>query len=264
MPSKVKPRLLVEERRRQILDLLDTQKRLTVEELVKRFGVSAVTIRGDLDSLASSGDIVRSHGGAIKNRESFPDVPLNVKETLHHDEKVRIGHAAAQLIQDGETVILDSGTTTAEIARQIKFLKKLKALTVITNGLNIAMELANLPHVRVLMIGGLLRQMSYSTAGPHAEQTLRALNADRLFLGVDALDPQNGLSTPDVLEAQVNALMIRVARDVTAVLDSSKFMRRSLSVIASLSEIDRIITDDRVDQEMVTLLRTHGLDVLVV
>jgi DeoR family transcriptional regulator, aga operon transcriptional repressor len=263
MPPKVKPRLLVEERRRQILDLLDSQKRLTVEELVKRFGVSAVTIRGDLDSLASSGNVVRSHGGAIKNRQSFPDVPLTVKETLHHDEKVRIGHAAAQLIQDGETVILDSGTTTAEIARQIKFLK-LKTLTVITNGLNIAIELANLPHVRVLMIGGMLRQMSYSTAGPHAEQTLRALNADRLFLGVDALDPQNGLSTPDVLEAQVNALMIKVARDVTAVLDSSKFMRRSLSVIASLSEIDRIITDDRVDKEMVTLLRARGLDVLVV
>jgi len=263
MPARGKSRLLVEERRRHIRDLLKTQERLTVEELVKRFGVSAVTIRGDLDTLASSGEIVRSHGGAIKNRESFPDVPLNVKETLHHAEKVRIGHAAAQLIQDGETVILDSGTTTAEIARQVKFLK-VKTLTVITNGLNIAVELANLPHIRVLMIGGLLRQMSYSTAGPHAEQTLRALNADRLFLGVDALDPQNGLSTPDVLEAQVNALMIRVARDVTAVLDSSKFMRRSLSVIASLSEIDRIITDDRVDDEMVTLLRARGLDVIVV
>lgn len=263
MPARGKSRLLVEERRRHIRDLLKTQERLTVEELVKRFRVSAVTIRGDLDTLASSGEIVRSHGGAIKNRESFPDVPLNVKETLHHAEKVRIGHAAAQLIQDGETVILDSGTTTAEVARQVKFLK-VKTLTVITNGLNIAMELANLPHIRVLMIGGLLRQMSYSTAGPHAEQTLRALNADRLFLGVDALDPQNGLSTPDVLEAQVNALMIRVARDVTAVLDSSKFMRRSLSVIASLSEIDRIITDDRVDDEMVTLLRARGLEVIVV
>ena len=263
MPPKAKSRLLVEERRRHILDLLKKQERLTVEELVKRFGVSAVTIRGDLDALASTGEMVRSHGGAIKSRESFPDVPLNVKETLHHAEKVRIGHAAAQLIQDGETVILDSGTTTAEIARQVKFLQ-LKSLTVITNGLNIAIELANLPHVRVLMIGGLLRQMSYSTAGPHAEQTLRALNADRLFLGVDALDPENGLSTPDVLEAQVNALMIRVARDITAVLDSSKFMRRSLSVIASLSDIDRIITDDRVDGEMVGLLRARGVEVVVV
>ena len=95
MTAKAKSRLLVKERRRQILDLLETEKRLTVEDLVKQFGVSAVTIRGDLDKLASSGEIVRSHGGAIKNRESFKDVPLNVKETLHHSEKVRIGHAAA-------------------------------------------------------------------------------------------------------------------------------------------------------------------------
>jgi DeoR family transcriptional regulator, aga operon transcriptional repressor len=265
MPAKASqpPRLLVEERRRHILDLLERQERLTVEELVKKFGVSAVTIRGDLDALADGGEIVRSHGGAIKPRESFPDVPLNVKETLHHAEKVRIGHAAAQLIRDGETIVLDSGTTTAEIARQIKFLK-LKTLTVVTNGLNIAMELANLPHVRVLMIGGLLRQMSYSTVGPHAEQTLRGLNADRLFLGVDALDPDIGLSTPDVLEAQVNALMIRVSREVTAVADSSKFMRRSLSVIASLSEIHRVITDERAEPQTIALLRARGLDVLVV
>jgi DeoR family transcriptional regulator of aga operon len=265
MPAKAAqpPRLLVEERRRHILDLLERQERLTVEELVKKFGVSAVTIRGDLDALADNGEIVRSHGGAIKTRESFPDIPLNVKETLHHAEKVRIGHAAAQLIRDGETIVLDSGTTTAEIARQIKFLK-LKTLTVVTNGLNIAMELANLPHVRVLMIGGLLRQMSYSTVGPHAEQTLRGLNADRLFLGVDALDPDIGLSTPDVLEAQVNALMIRVSREVTAVADSSKFMRRSLSVIASLSEIHRVITDERAEPQTIALLRARGLDVLVV
>ena len=100
-----------------------------------------MTIRGDLDALADNGEIVRSHGGAIKSRESLPDVPIDVKETLHHAEKVRIGHAAAQLIRDDETIVLDSGTTTAEIARQIKFLK-LKTLTVVTNGLNIAMELA--------------------------------------------------------------------------------------------------------------------------
>src|SRR4029450_13653956 len=98
----------------------------------------------------------------------------------------------------------DSGTTTAEIARQLKFLK-LKSLTVITNALNIAVELASLPHVRVIMIGGILRQISCSTGGPRAEQMLRGLYADRLFLGVDGLDPDVGLSTPDVLEAQLNA-----------------------------------------------------------
>jgi len=255
-------RLLVEERRRRILELLEKQERATVEELVARFRVSAVTIRGDLDVLAEAGSLVRSHGGALKRLDQ-QDVPIAVKETLHHGEKVRIGHAAAQLIQQDETIILDSGTTTAEIARQLKFLK-LKSLTVITNALNIAMELANLPHIRVIMIGGILRQMSYSTVGPQAEQILRALNADRLFLGVDGLDPEIGLTTPDVLEAQLNGLMIRVSREVTAVADSSKFHRRSLSLIADLSDVQRIVTDDGADPKLVASLRARNIEVMVV
>jgi DeoR family transcriptional regulator of aga operon len=255
-------RLLVEERRRRILELLDKQERATVEELADQFHVSTVTIRGDLDALAEGGSLVRSHGGALKRLDQ-QDVPIAVKETLHHGEKVRIGHAAARLILQDETIILDSGTTTAEIARQLKFLK-LRSLTVITNALNIAMELANLPHIRVITIGGMLRHTSYSTVGPHAEQILRGLNADRLFLGVDGLDPTIGLTTPDVLEAQLNALMIRVAREVIVVADSSKFLRRSLSVIAGVTEVHRIITDDKVDPQIVADLRARNIEVMVV
>jgi DeoR family transcriptional regulator of aga operon len=255
-------RLLVEERRRRILELLDEQERVTVEELSARFHVSAVTIRGDLEALSETGALVRSHGGALRRLDQ-PDAPIAVKETLHHGEKVRIGHAAAQLIRQDETIILDSGTTTVEIARQIKFLQ-LRSLTVITNALNIAMELANLPHVRVIMIGGLLRQMSYSTVGPHAEQILRALNADKLFLGVDGLDPAIGLTTPDVLEAQLNALMIKVSREVIAVADSSKFLRRSLSLIAGVNHVHRLITDHKADPQVVASLRAMNIDVMVV
>src|SRR6185503_18621509 len=249
-------RLLVEERRRRILELLDDQERVTVEELVARFSVSAVTIRGDLDALADLGAVVRSHGGALKRGDAPEDVPITVKETLHHAEKVRIGHAAAQMIQDGETIMLDSGTTTAEIARQIRFLR-LRSLNVITNALNIAMELANLPHIRLIMIGGVLRQMSYSLAGPHAEHTLRGLNADRLFLGVDGLDPEIGLMTPDVVEAQLNAVMIQVSREVIVVADASKFQRRSLSVIAKLDAVHKVITDGGAGPEVLTALRAR-------
>jgi len=256
-------RLLVEERRRRILELLETQERVTVDELVRRFSVSAVTIRGDLDALAEVGTVVRSHGGALRRTEPPEDVPLAVKETLHHAEKARIGQAAARMIKDGETIILDSGTTTAEIARQIRLLD-LKALNVITNALNIAMELANLPHVRLIMIGGILRQMSYSLAGPHAEQTLRGLHADRLFLGVDGLDAEIGLMTPDVLEAQLNALMIQVSREVVVVADFSKFQRRSLSVIAKLDVVHKVITDTGAPPDMVALLRSRNVDVIVV
>jgi DeoR family transcriptional regulator of aga operon len=255
--------MLVEERRRRIMEVLDAQERVTVDELVPRFGVSAVTIRGDLDALAGAGAVIRSHGGALKRVEAPEDVPITVKETLHHAEKVRIGHAAAQMIRDGETIMLDSGTTTAEIARQLKFLK-VQSLNVITNALNIAMELANLPHVRLIMIGGILRQMSYSLAGPHAEQTLRGLHADRLFLGVDGLDPDIGLMTPDLLEAQLNAIMIQVSREVVVVADSSKFQRRSLSVIAKLDAVHKLITDHGTTPEVVAALRARNVEVIVV
>jgi DeoR family transcriptional regulator, aga operon transcriptional repressor len=260
--NRKRPKLLVEERRRRILELLDKEERATVEGLADQFDVSTVTIRGDLDVLADRGTLVRSHGGALKHLEQA-DVRLSVKETLNHHEKVRIGHAAARLIHQGDTIILDSGTTTAEVARQLKFLK-LKSLTVITNGLNIAMQLANLPHVRLIMIGGLLRQTSYSTVGPQAEQVLSGLNADHLFLGVDGLDPTIGLTTPDLLEAQLNALMIRASREVTVVADSSKFFRRSLSVIAGLSDIQRVITDRDADPQLVETLRARHIDVVTV
>ena len=262
--AKTKPsRLLVEERRRRIMDLLEAQERVTVEELVSRFAVSAVTIRGDLDALAKAGAVVRSHGGALKRVDAPEDMPLTVKETLHHAEKVRIGHAACQMIRDGETIMLDSGTTTAEIARQIKFLK-FSSLNVITNALNIAMELANHPNVRLIMIGGVLRQMSYSLSGPHAERTLRGLHADRLFLGVDGIDPEIGIMTPDIHEAQLNAVMIQVSREVVVVADSTKFQRRSLSVITKLDSVHRLITDEGLAPETVQLLRGRNIDVVLV
>ena len=244
------------------MEVLEGQERVTVEELVERFGVSAVTIRGDLDSLAEIGAVVRSHGGALKRVDAPEDVPIAVKETLHHAEKVRIGHAAARMIKDGETILLDSGTTTLEIARQIRYVK-FRSLNVITNALNIAMELAALPAVRLIMIGGILRQMSYSLAGPPAELTVKGLHADRLYLGVDGIDPEIGVMTPDVLEAQLNAQMIQISREVVVVADFSKFQRRSLSIIARLDEVHKVITDSGTPPEMIEALQAKGVEVIV-
>lgn len=257
------PKLLIEERRRRILDRVNSQERVTVSDLVEAFGISAVTIRGDLDALDDQGGLVRSHGGAVKRLNPLQDYPIQVKEILHHGAKVRIAQAAARLIRSDQIIILDSGTTTAEIARQIKH-AKLGSLTVITNALNIAMELANLPHVSVIMLGGMLRQMSYSLVGPHAEQILSDLNADHVFLGVDGLDPELGLSTPDVFEAKLNALMIRVSRQVTVVADSSKFGQRSLSVISRMENVHRVITDTKAPPDVLAALRAHGVEVLLV
>ncbi|SEI46015.1 transcriptional repressor AgaR [Frateuria terrea] len=252
------PKLLVEERRRLIVEQVEAKGRATVEELARRFDISAVTIRQDLEALARAGTITRSHGGAIPAGPAAQDTPLTIKETRHHAQKRRIGEAAAKLVQDGETIIIDSGSTTVEIARQLRQ-RRWNALTVITNALNIALELSGIAGVRVMMLGGLLRQTSYSLAGPDAEQALSRLSADRLFLGVDGLDPDVGVTTPDPLEASLNALMIRVSRQTVAVLDASKFGQRSLSVIAPLDSLDLIISDASLGTDYVQALETLGV-----
>jgi len=256
-------RLMVEERRRQILELLEQQKRVTVRDLAERFSVSAVTVRSDLEVLERAGALVRSHGGAVKPLASAPDLPVNVKQSLHQAEKERIGAAAAAMIRDGETVIFDSGTTTAAVARNIRTLR-LSSLNVITNALNVALELADLPYIRLIMLGGILRGSALSLVGPHAEQALGGLYADRLFLGVDGIDPETGLTTSDVLETQLSALMIRVSREVVLVADSSKFRRRGLSVIARLDAVHKIVTDDGVSPEMVSAVEAAGVEVIIV
>ncbi len=255
-------RMLVEERRRHIIDLLDKSKRVTVRELSGIFSVSAVTVRADLEALSQMGALVRSHGGAVKSLSPAPDLPISLKERVRQNEKARIGAIAANMIQDGETVIFDSGTTTAAVAKCVADLR-LESLTVITNALNIALLLANLPQVRIIMLGGFLRGGALSMVGPHAEQALCNLNADRMFLGVDGIDPEVGLTTPDVLEAQLSALMIRVSREVIAVADSSKFMQRSLSIIGKLDAMHKLITDEGIPQEMLDALDAAGVEVII-
>ncbi len=262
MPIVKPKRLLTEERRRAVLDLLEKQGRVTVEELTRQFGVSAVTARGDLDVLSTTGSLVRSHGGAVRPLNPVQDYPLKVKKSLYHAEKIRIARAATQLVQNHQTVILDSGTTCAEVAANLRRTKPM-ALTVITHALNIAVELTDAPNIALIMIGGIMRQVSSSFVGPQAEQMVRDLHADHLFLAADGLDLEIGLTTPDILEAQLNTLMMKAAREVTVVADASKFGRRSLSVIGELAMIKRVITDDRVPPEYVDGLRKLGVEVVL-
>jgi DeoR family transcriptional regulator of aga operon len=252
----------MQERRRLIRSIVESQAQCNVADLARRFDVSAVTIRSDLAALADSGALVRVHGGALPPGDG-EEVPINIKQTLFHTEKVRIAAAAAGLIQDGETVILDSGTTTAEIARQVRGLK-LRSINVITNALNIAVLLANAHHVNLIIPGGVLRRKSWSLSGPQAEAALRDLQADRLFIGVDSLDPDIGLMTPHVLEAKLNALMIRIARQTVAVTDSSKLLRRNLSVIAPVEQVHLLITDRAAPAEAVAAIRSRGVEVRLV
>jgi DeoR family transcriptional regulator of aga operon len=254
--------LLIGQRHRRISELVGQRGKITVAELAHMFGISPVTARNDLNALAEIGAVVRTRGGALAQSDNA-DVALVVKQTLRRPEKMRIAQEAVKLIGEGQTVMLDSGTTTAEIAKQIRGLK-LQSINVITNALNIALLLATAPHVNLVMLGGVLRPGSYSLGGPQAESALQGLHADILFLGFDGLDPDIGLMTPHLLEARLNARMLAIARSVVAVGDSSKIGRRSLSVIARIGQVDRIITDTGVPDEMVEALRARGAQVVLV
>jgi DeoR family transcriptional regulator of aga operon len=253
------PGLLVAERRHRIVELLISDGRVMVEALAMRFVTSAVTIRTDLAALEAAGSLERTHGGAVLRRDA-DDQPLTVKHMLHHAEKVRIAKVAASLIEDGETVILDSGTTTAEIARQIRRLEG-RSINVITNALNVANVLADVPFVRLIMPGGILRPESDSLSGPMAEAALANLQADRLFLGADGVDPERGVMTPHLAEAQLNAKMIEISQQVIAVADSSKLLRRNISLIARVEQLHMLITDSAASPDVVAELQRRGVEV---
>jgi DeoR family transcriptional regulator, aga operon transcriptional repressor len=262
MLNLVESGLLIEERRRRICELLLEEGRVTVENLASRFGTSQVTIRADLSALESAGALTRTHGGALP-RADAGDEPLDVKQLQHHAEKVRIAQAAVALMRDGETIILDSGTTTAEIARALRK-ADLKSINVITNALNVAALLMDVPAVRLIMLGGILRRESNSLSGPMAATALANLQADRLYLGADGLDPDIGVMTPHLQEAELNAQMMRVARQVVVVADSSKLIRRNISLIAKVEQIHMLITDDGAPGPAVEALRRRGVEVRLV
>jgi DeoR family transcriptional regulator of aga operon len=203
----------------------------------------------------------RTHGGALPARESVLEDPtLREKEKLHRQEKLKIAEAAAEKVVEGQVVILDSGTTTTAIARALRHFKN---LTVITNAVNISAELTGTA-VEVILTGGTLRKNSFSLVGPIAEETLRRLSADLLFLGVDGFDVHYGLSTPNLLEAKVNRVMVEIAKRSIAVCDSSKFGRRSLSLIARPSELQEVITDSDISKSDLRALKQAGIETTVV
>ena len=253
--------MLSEERRRAILDMLQTDGRVLVTDLAKHFGTSLITIRKDLEFLHREGQLERTHGGALPVKTgALKDRSLAEKERLHRQEKNRIAAAAVQMIRQGQVIILDSGTTTTAIARACRHFK---SLTIITNATNIAAELADTA-VEVILTGGVLRANSFSLVGPLAEESLQKLSADLLFLGVDGFDVRYGLTTPNLLEARVNRAMAEAARRVVLVCDSSKFGRRSLSLILPTPKIHEVITDKNVPKSDLKSLRDAGVTVKLV
>lgn len=249
------------QRRQQIIESLLQQGSVQVTELVERHGVSSVTIRSDLNHLEAQGLAIRTHGGANLLRSPPQEHALLEKDTIHLSLKDAIGARAAALVKPGSNILIDSGSTTRMLARH---LHGQRGITVMTNGLNIAWELATAEGITLRLTGGLLHQSSLSLHGSQAEASLQSFSFDTLFLGVDGLDVQFGATTHHEAEASLNQRMVERARRVVVLSDASKFGKVGLHRIARLDQIHCIITDASLSAELREDLRGRGIELIVV
>lgn len=248
-----------DERRAQILRVVQEQGRAAVADLAEQFAVSPMTIRRDLELLERQGLIGRSHGGAIPPYLLATEIPYQTKLAARVEEKNRIGAAAAALIQPGETVILDSGSTTLAVAQHIQ---GISGLTAVTNDLMVAVELAN-RGVSMVCTGGLLQASLYTLIGPPAENVLSTLRVDKAFLGADALDVEAGLTNRTLMEVAVKKAMIRAARQVIVVADASKLGAGVFAQVCPLQAIHTVVTNREAPADFVAAARQAGIDVIL-
>ncbi len=248
-------------RRTKILNMLNEKGEVSVQYLSHFFQVSEVSIRNDLSYLEKKGLLIRSHGGAIKNQSISFDLDLNERIKRHQKEKNKIGLQAAKFVKNGNTIIMDSGSTTIEVAKHLNDKKDLK---VITNSLPIAYILAENEAIEVIMPGGVLRGQMKSLKGSLTESNIASFNCDIAFIGVDSIDASKGLFTPSIAEASLSKNMMKIAKQVIVVADSSKFYKKSFVKINDIEAIDILVTDKNIKEYDVTLLESKGIRVVIV
>lgn len=248
------------ERHEIILNELKENGKVNVQHLSEKLEVSEVTIRKDLRRLEDRGLLFRTHGGATQTNPYTSDRPVSEKAKILADEKSAIGKEAVKLIGSNDSIILASGTTILAVARHIKTDHR---LNVITSALNVSLELSHHENVDIIQLGGHLRSGSSSVAGPYAEQFLEDINCGILFLGVDGIDLDQGLTTSNLMEASLNQKFIEVAQYIVVVADHSKFGKRGFSRICSLNQVQHIITDEGISSTMVNKMEEMGIQVTV-
>jgi DeoR family transcriptional regulator of aga operon len=233
---------------------------VAVAQLADALHVSPATIRRDLAMLEDQRLLERMHGGAVGRAVAY-ELPLRYKSVRHGDEKRRIAEEAASRVTESMAVGLTGGTTATEVA---KALADRRDLTIVTNALNIASELAIRPDVKLVVTGGVARSQSYELSGPIAETTLAGLNLDIAFVGVDGIEAKAGCTTYQEIEAHTNGVMIEQARLVVVVADGSKIGRAAFARMCPLSAVDELITDQEADREAVRKLTDNGVRVTFV
>ncbi|GAA1698839.1 DeoR/GlpR family DNA-binding transcription regulator [Fodinicola feengrottensis] len=254
------------ERWNALLEALARDGQLGVEQAASELGVSTATIRRDLDELAEQRMLTRTRGGAVLTSVSY-DLPLRYKTARHAQEKLRIARAAASLVEVGWVVALNGGTTSTEVARSLAESDELAAssvnpaLTIVTNALNIANELAVRPHIKIVVTGGVARPQSYELVGPLSSGILDLITLDAAVIGVDGIDVRHGATAHNESEAGVNTQMVGRARRVIVVADSSKLGVGTFARICSIDKVDVLITDEAADLDMCARFTDAGVEV---
>ncbi|MCE5286227.1 MAG: DeoR/GlpR family DNA-binding transcription regulator [Pelosinus sp.] len=242
--------MFAEERHKRILELIKNGKPVKVIELSEMFDVSESTIRRDLQDLDQAGLLQRTHGGAVSS-EIGMELSFGDREVQLLEEKRLMAEVAAGLVEDGETVLLDAGTTTLEIAKALRT----KKITVATNSMEIVRVFMDSADVEVLVLGGMLRKNIHSLVGPITESIVKRFYFDKVFLAANAVDIEFGATTQNMMEAQTKQTMLTVGKAVYLVTDHSKFGKRCFARICALEDIKGIITDNTIDEELLTTLR---------
>ncbi|MDP2560757.1 transcriptional repressor AgaR [Psychrobium sp. 1_MG-2023] len=248
------------ERRQHIVKSVARSGKVAVSDLVTEYNVSAVTIRSDLNFLHQRGLLIRTRGGAIACNRISPELSIDDKYNEHAEIKKKIALAASQLIEEDDAIILDSGTTTAELAL---CLGEFKNLVVMTNGLNVAQNLTKSLGVQVLMTGGTLRKKSLSFYGSQAEESLSRYHFNKVILGVDGIDLDVGITTHFEAECVLNRKMCSAAREVIVVTDSSKFNAVGVHKILDLQDVSTLVTDDGIPDDIVQTLLSYGIRIII-
>ena len=250
----------MENRHKKILEILNRKTQVKVQDLSEQLNTSMVTIRKDLKLLEGKRLLFRNHGGASLESPYVNDRSVNEKEFVNAAEKMAIGIQASKMVQNDQYILLGSGTTILAMA---KFINPLKNLTVVTSALNVAIELATKENVEVLQLGGYIRPNSFSVIGHYSEMILKETACSKLFLSVDGLDLEYGLSTSNALEAHLNQQMIASAKEVIILVDSTKFGKKSFGKICEIGRVDHIVTDKNIIPEVVKKIKTLGIDLTI-
>jgi DeoR family fructose operon transcriptional repressor len=250
--------MFAEERKRKIIDLLNQNKKVTVAELVHLFNVSSATVRSDLRELNDKGQIIRTHGGAIVETGASFEPDTEQKRDLNLAAKQQIARIAIELVNDGDTVIFDTGTTTLELA---KLLGQHRRVTAVTNDFEIARVLEEISSINVLMLGGEIRKKFHCTVGAAGIDMLAQLTVDKVFLGTNSLSISKGASTPNIQQAETKKAMIASAKKVILLCSNNKLGKDSFVHFASLDQVDTLVIDQIDDNERFEF-EERGLEVL--